>query len=339
MNQYVIYANLNLTLFNNTQTTLLNTSGNDLSPEMKTFYADLLVDNAEPNLIHDQFGDEYNIPKNGGKVIEFRKYSPLDKALTALTEGVTPNGNKLNVSTITAEVDQYGDYIEISDVLDMTAIDRNLEQATRLLGNQAGRTLDTVTREVITAGTNVMYAPKADGTEILTRATVAADCLLTVKTIFRAAARLNSMNTPKKNGSYVAIVHPNVSCDLMTSDDWVDVHKYATPENIYEGEIGKIGGVRFVESTEAKIIENAGANGISVYCTMVIGENAYARTSVKGGGLQFIVKQLGSSGTADPLNQRATTGWKAMKVAERLEEMYMIRIEHASETDPNAESN
>lgn len=340
MNTYVIYTKLNLCLFdNNTQTTLLNTPGNDLSPEMKTFYADLLRDNAEPNLIHDQFGDEYNIPKNGGKMIEFRKYSPLDKALTKLTEGVTPNGNKLDVTVITAEVDQYGDFIEISDVLDLTAIDRNLEQATQLLGSQAGRTLDTVTREVITAGTNVFYAPKEDGTEILSRATVAADCLLTVPTIFRAAARLNSMNASKINGSYVGIVHPNVACDLMLSKDWVEAHKYATPENIYEGEIGKIGSVRFVESTEAKIISGAGANGISVYCTMIIGANAYARTSVKGGGLQFIVKQLGSSGTADPLNQRATTGWKAMKTAERLVESNMIRIEHASKTDPKADSN
>lgn len=104
---------------------------------MKTYYADRLIDYAEPNLVHDQFGDKYPIPQHGGKTIEFRKYSPLDKALTALTEGVTPAGNKLNVSTVEATVDQYGDYIEISDVLELTATDRNLEQATKLLA--AGR--------------------------------------------------------------------------------------------------------------------------------------------------------------------------------------------------------
>lgn len=334
-----LYTDIDLHLFNNTQTTLLNTPGNDLSPEMKTYYEKRLIDYAEPYLTHDRFGDQYNIPRNGGKVIEFRKYSPLDKAMTTLTEGVTPDGNKLDVTAITSEVGQYGDYIEISDVLELTAIDRNLEQATKLLGSQAGRTLDTVTREVITAGTNVMYAPKEDGTEILTRDTVAADCLLTVDVIFKAAARLKAMNAVPIDDSFVAIVHPNVSCDLMLSDKWVDVHKYAKPDNIYQGEIGKIGGVRFVETTEAKIFGGEGAGGISVYATMILASNAYGTTSVEGGGLQHIVKQLGSAGTADPLNQRATTGWKALKTAERLVEEYMIRVEHASSTDAQAASN
>ena len=333
-----LYTDINLQLFA-TQTTLLNQTGNDLSPEMKTYYEKRLIDYAEPNLVHDQFGDAYPIPAHGGKTIEFRKYSPLDKALTALTEGVTPSGNKLDVTTIEATVDQYGDFIEISDVLELTAIDRNLEQATKLLGSQAGRTLDTVTRDIITAGTNVMYAPKADGTEILTRATVAADCLLTVDAIFKAAAKLREMNAVPVDDSFVAIVHPNVACDLMLSDKWMDVHKYATPENIYRGEIGQIGGVRFVQTTEAKIFGPVGASGTSVYATMVIAANAYGITDINGGGLQHIVKQLGSSGTADPLNQRATTGWKAMKVAERLVEEYMVRIEHACATNPKAAAN
>jgi len=333
-----LYVTLDLRLFD-VQTTLLDSPGNDLSPEMKVYYDTRLIDHAEPKLVHDQFGDKKPIPKGRGKTIEFRRFSPLPKALTALTEGVTPAGNKLDVTSFEATVDQYGDYIEHSDMLDLTAIDPVVEQATKLLGSQAGRTLDTITREVITAGTNVMYAPKADGSEVLTRDAITEDCLLTVKLVFRAAAKLHAMNAVPIDDAFVAIVHPNVACDLMTSDDWVDVHKYATPENIYQGEIGMIGGVRFVQSTEAKIIASAGAGGISVYCTMVIAANAYGTTEINGGGLQFIVKQLGSSGTADPLNQRGTTGWKATKVAERLVEEYMVRIEHASATDPNAASN
>ena len=338
----ILFVDMNIQRFAEpgpVQTTLLNAEGNNLSAEMKVYYEDRLIDYAEPNLIHDQFADKYPIPRNGGKTIEFRKYSPLDKALTALTEGVTPTGNKLDVSTITATVDQYGDYIMVSDVLELTAVDRNLEQATKLLGSQAGRTLDTITREVMTAGTNVMYAPKADGTEILTRGTVASDCLLTVDMVFKAAAKLREMNAVPIDDYFVAIVHPNVATDLMLSDKWVDVHKYATPENIYRGEIGQLAGVRFVQSTEAKIIGGAGADDVSVYCTLVVASNAYATTDVQGGGLQHIVKQLGSAGTADPLNQRATTGWKAMKTAERLVEEYMVRIEHASATNPNANSN
>ena len=122
----------------NTNITSQTGAGQDLSVEMKTFYSDYLIDNAEPNLVHDQFGQKHPIPKNGGKTIEFRKYSPLPKALTPLTEGVTPDGQKLNVSKLEATVEQYGGYVELSDMLIMTAIDNNIVQATKLLGSQAG---------------------------------------------------------------------------------------------------------------------------------------------------------------------------------------------------------
>ena len=138
----------------NTQTTGTST----LSDEMKTYYSDYLIDNAVPKLVHDQFGQKHPIPKNGGKTIEFRKYSPLPKMLTPLTEGVTPDGQSLTVSTIESTVAQYGGYITLSDVLLLTAIDNNLVQATKLLGAQAGATLDTITREVLNGGTNVIYA-------------------------------------------------------------------------------------------------------------------------------------------------------------------------------------
>ncbi|HBU12180.1 MAG TPA: N4-gp56 family major capsid protein [Clostridiales bacterium] len=335
----VLHVPLMLTLFD-TQTTLLNTTGNDLSPEMKTYYQDRLIDNAEPALVHDRFGTKYPIPKGKGKTTEFRKYSPLPKALTPLTEGVTPAGNKLNVTTVEATVAQYGDFIEISDVLDLTAIDRNLEESTKLLGGQAGRTCDTVTREVITAGTNVWYAPKDDGTEITSRAAIDRTCLLTPKVVRHAVAALKRMNTqPLEDGHYIAIIHTDTATDIMDNEEWAEMQKYVNPEKMYDGEVGRIGGVVFVESTEAKIWGGAGAGGDSVYGTLIIGANAYGVTDVEGGGLQHIVKQLGSSGTADPLNQRATSGWKAMKTAERLVEEYMIRVEHGSGTNPQAESN
>lgn len=430
---------LNLRMFDNTQTTHLNAPGNDLSPEMKTFYNKRLIDNAEPNLVYDQFGTKYPIPKNGGKTIEMRRYSPLKKATKPLTEGVTPAGNKLNVTALTATVEQYGDYIELSDMLEMTAIDNNVVVSLDLLSSQAGRTLDTITREVVCAGTNKSFAPiiNADGTktEVLLREDVTTACRLTPAEIRKGIAKLKRHNTNPIDGYFVAVIHPDVACDLMGDEEWVEAHKYATPENIYEGELGRIAKCRFVESTEAKIIApeeiweganrltvvqaisssgsnkvkvaevattedmnavlariqggeeilvyvngveaklagiamayeegigshtelrleaavkdvpvgakvcgyGAGKDGSAIYCTMIFGANAYGVTEIEGMGLEHIVKQKGSAGTADALNQRSTVGWKATKTAERLVEEYMLRIEHSSETyGANAMSN
>ncbi len=238
---------------------------------------------------------------------------------------------------------------------------------------------------------------------------------LTVDAVRRAVRTLKNQNADTIDGSYVGIVHPDCAYDLMSDPKWVNVKTYSDPEGIYEGEIGRIEGVRFVESTEAKIFhaENltgaarsltvkttlssanatvsvteaisaaeaaalsgrcvilngtlytvssaaagaagnasvtmtgtvsaadgvagrkiypgeAGAEGRDVYATLILGADAYGTTEITGGGLEHIVKQLGSAGTGDPLNQRASCGWKATKAATRLVEAYMVRIETAS---------
>lgn len=325
-----LFNTINLQLFaENTNVT----TDSGMSVEMKTFYDMTLIDEAQPNLIHNQFGQKRPIPANGGKKIEFRKFASLPKALTALTEGVTPDGKKLSVSKIEAEVSQYGDYVVHSDVLKLTTIDNVIVEATKILGNQAGLTLDTLTRNVLHSGTNVMYCPKADGTAVDSRAGLDDTCKLTVDVIKRAVAIMKKNNAPKINGDYVAIVHPFVAYDLMSDEAWIDAHKYANPDNIYEGEIGKVAGVRFVESSEAKIYEGG------VFGTLLIAEGAYGVTEVTGGGLETIIKQIGSSGVADALNQRGSIGWKAMTTAEILVEPYLMRIESKSALSNEAEAN
>lgn len=404
---------MNLQLFANANTNVTGDSG--LTAEMKTYYSDYLIDNAEAKLVHDQFGQKHPIPANGGKIIEFRKYSPLAKSLTPITEGVTPDGKKLTVSTLTATVAQYGDYVELSDILLMTAIDNNMVQATKLLGMQAGETLDTITREVLNGGTSVQYGA---GVKTARYALVGGDSTaanndyLSVLSIQKAVRYLKTQKAPTISGGYVAIAHPDTLFDIMRDSEWVAASQYAGSTQIFEGEVGKIAGCRFVETTEAKIFHaadltagarnlsvktaissaakeiavkevitsadatalvgrkvligttqyeiesasaaaagsatitvkvaltvdanvviypgEAGAAGRDVYSTLIVGDNAYGVTEITGGGLQHIVKQLGSSGTADPLNQRATVGWKATKVAERLVEAFMLRVETAS---------
>ena len=316
------------------------TTSENLSAEMKTFYDKTLITLASPYLVHDQFGQKRDIPKNGGKIIEFRKFSSLPKALTPLTEGVTPTGNKLNVSSVSATVEQYGDYIEQTDLLELTAVDNTIVEATKQLAAQAGLTMDTIVRNEIVGGTNVLYCPKVSDsteTEVTSRSQIDKTSLLRVKDVFKAAAELKAMNAPKIDGYYVGIIHPYVAYDLMqeAGNQWMEVQKYATPENMLKGEIGCLGGVRFVESTEAKIWKDGDAP--AVFATLIIGADAYGVTSVTGGGVEHIVKQKGYGN--DPLNQRSSIGWKGLKTAKRLVEEYLVRIESGSTFSGTAEEN
>lgn len=322
------------------------TTDSKLSAENKTFYDRALVEEAGPNLIHGQFGQKRPIPKNGGKCIQFRRYASLPKALKPLTEGVTPEGRKLSATAVEAEVNQYGDFVCLSDVLDLTAIDNNVLEATKAVGRQAGLTLDTITRNVLQSGTNVFYCPKvgANGvqTPVTDRSGLDKTCTLTVDVVKKVAAMLKAANAPKIDGDYVCILHPYVAYDIMSDPRWEEMHKYTTPENMYQGEIGRIAGVRFVETSEAAVYkgtENSCPTGLAVFGCLFIAQGAYGVTEVTGGGLQTIIKQLGSAGTADPLDQRSTVGWKALQTAEILMEPYMVRVECCSAFSPTAEAN
>ena len=332
--------NLNLQLFAETVNV---TTQESLSAEMKTFYDKNLIREAQANLIHDQFGQKKPIPKNGGKKIEFRKFASLPKALTPLTEGVTPKGSNISVDKIEAEIKQYGDFVVQSDLLELTSIDNTIVETTSVLGNQAGVTLDTVVRDILNSGTNVYYAPiVADGakTEVTSRADLTINARMTANLVKRIVTKLKSVNAPKIDGYYVAIIHPHVAFDLMSDPEWMDVQKYATPENMLKGELGKLGGCRFVESTEAKVFAGEGCPaGLAVYSTLFLGANAYGVTELEGGGLETIIKQKGSSGVADALNQRSSIGWKATRTAEILIPAYLVRCESCSEFSATTAAN
>lgn len=299
--------------------------------EIKTYYDDYLIDCSSPKLVHDQFGQKRPIPAGRGKTIEFRKVSPLPVSTTPLTEGVTPESQKLTISTVEAPVQQYGGYVELSDMVVLTAIDNNLVIAAKQLGAQAGKTLDAITHEVLAGGTNVQYAEgQVTERNQLVGGKAEGNHYLTVDAVRRAVRTLKKQDAEPIGDSFIGIIHPDVAYDLMSDPKWVNVKSYSDPEGIYEGEIGKIENVRFVETSEAKVFEGAGAEGRDVYATLILGDNAYGTTEIEGGGLTLIVKQLGSGGASDPLDQRASVAWKATKAAVRLQEAYMVRIETTS---------
>lgn len=304
-----------------TQTTL--TPG--LSPTIQTYYDKKLLARLLPNLVHMKYAQKRPIPKNGGKTINFRRFSPLAPALTPLTEGVTPAGNSLEMTEIEATLAQYGDFIEISDVIDVVAIDPILDETADLLGEQSAQTLDIVCRDVVTSGTTVQYANGRTA-----RGEIAAGDNLTVDEIRKSVRTLKRNNVKTIDGrNYLGIVEPGTTYDLQSDPKWEEASQYAGSGQIFSGEIGRIYGVRFVETSFAKKYEGAGADGVDVYGTLILGKDAYGMSDVSSSGaVKNIIKPHGSAGTADPLNQRATSGWKAMFVVTILEQLAILRIEH-----------
>ena len=302
-----------------TQTTKL------LSAENKTFYERTLLKRLTPNLVFAKYGQKKPIPSNEGGTINFRRFGSLAAATTALTEGVTPNGSQLSVSTVIAAPEQYGDFIQISDKLDMVGIDPVLTEAAEILGEAAALTVDTLVRDVVCNGTNVLFAGGAENSEDLTPSSV-----LTSEDVRRAVRLLKQQNAkPAEGGFYIGIVDPEVAFDLQNDALWQDVSKYNGGEAIIKGEIGKLAGVRFVESTN--VLKQETESGVMMHSCMIIGKDAYGVVDVENGSApQMIVKPFGSAGTADPLDQRATAGYKLFMTAVRLQELAMVRVECAA---------
>lgn len=305
----------------NTQTTA--TGG--LAPGLQTYYDKKLVERLLSNHVHAQFGEKRPIPKKNGKTINFRKFSSLSQTPGVLTEGVTPAGDSLSETQVTASILQYGNYIELSDLIDLVSIDPVLDQATEILGEQAADWVDVITRDVIAAGTNVQYANGR-----ASRVTVATGDNLTVLEI-RKAIRTMKRNKvkPMSDGSYVCIVEPGTTFDLQSDTNWINAQQYAGSTAIFNGEIGKLYGVRFVETPLAKKFAGAGAASVDVYCSLLIGRNAYSMVDVaSSGAIENLIKPLGSGGANDPLNQRQTTGFKVSFTAMIMEQLAILRIEH-----------
>lgn len=232
-----------------------------LPDQLQKFLDKNLIRLATPNLIHDEDGQERDIPANNGTTINFRAYAALPPADEPLVEGVTPDGKTLNQSHVEATVRQYGDYIVKTDMLDLVGFDNNSAEALQLLGNQSGLTLDRVTRNAMQSGTNVFYAPKISGgseTEVLYRYDLDNSAKLTVDLCEMIHAQLKADNVPTfEDGTYHAIVHPYALYDLRRDPDWIKAADYAKPEELLTGEVGKIAGIRFKASSEAKIYNGA----------------------------------------------------------------------------------
>ena len=241
--------------------TTVNTASSTYSN--KTFYDRTLLEIAKTRLVHASYGQKRSIPRNSGKRVEFRRYELFtpDASALVLEEGVTPAGQSLAQSKIEAEVKQYGAYVEVSDLLDLTSFDPVLAESTELLGEQLGTVVEWITRDAMCAGTNVQYANGKTN-----RLSLEAGDKLTVTEIRKAVRSLKKAKARMFNnvdgGSarkphFVCICSPDATYDLQSDTLWQDVSKYSDVEQIYSGEIGRLFGVVFVESTEAKVFSQS----------------------------------------------------------------------------------
>jgi N4-gp56 family major capsid protein len=317
-----------------------------LPPGTQAFYDRNLLSRAQPNDVHGRFGQKRPVPKNSGNQIKFRRYSQLAAATTALVEGVTPSGSALSVTDVTSTLVQYGDFVTLTDLVSMTNQDPVVTEATDVLGDQAGTTIDQVRRDVLVAGSNVAYASAVADRLSLVNKLLAADLDKAIRFLKNQNAKYmkegimasDKVGTSSVRKSFIGIVHPDVEYDLESITGYKSVSDYGSQEGVIEDEIGSYKNIRFVSSTNAKIWTNAttattagykatasGSN--DVYATLIIAAEAYGLSPLSGEALSTYVKPLGSAGAADPLNQRSTVGWKATTITTILNQAWMLRLE------------
>jgi N4-gp56 family major capsid protein len=315
-------------------TTPFTPGSDDLSTLSKTFYDTELLENARDKLVFAQLGRKQGLPANHGRTIEFRRWRTMGR-ISQLQEGVIPTGKKLGQVAITATLAQYGDYVTISDLIDLHAIDDVVLGATEELGAAAGKTNDLLVRNVLLGGTQIIFADAYNGTSyVSTPSTEAAlqtalasyTVNLTTDVIAKAVTALKkSAGDIKYSGNYyVAVVHPDVVEDLRIHDpNWIEAHKYSAAEEIFTGEVGRMHGVRFVESNNAPVIKKSGQS-YATYKTMMFAKEAFAVIDAEGGGLRTIIKSAKEIG--GPLEQFNTVGCKFEMAAKILYQERMVTI-------------
>jgi N4-gp56 family major capsid protein len=316
------------------------TTRTEIPVENTSFYSRELLERAVAVFLHTQFAQVKDIPGGSGTaLIKFRKYDNLTANTTPLVEGVTPTGKKLSITDVTAQVLYYGDYVVTTDVVSIETLDPILTETAGILGDQVGDSLDQLMRDIMAAGTTVQYASTATQRSEVTSAmkfnsTECKEAVLTLKLNLAkpVTSRIDpstGYNTIPLKASYIGIIHPRTTSDCEADSAWTPVEKYSNKSDVMMNEVGAFPYVRFLETTNAKYFDNEGSGSIDVYGTLIFGRNAYAMTRISTLTLQNIVKPLGSAGADDPLNQRATSGWKLSFVGKILQQPWIIRIEHA----------
>ena len=306
---------------------------NTLSAEMKDFYDTELLENARVEQFYAQFAKRQPLPRSHKGTVEWRKWNTFAPA-SQLTEGVIPTGQKFGVSAITGTIAQYGTYTAITDRLELRAYDDVILGATEEMGASAAETQEKLIRDALLTNANVLYCDNivlATGAKTADAAAAGGNpavkgtpdapsfmlddgtnrCVLTPAMVNKAVTILKKNRVPRINGRYYAVIHPSVAHDLRECEGWIEAHKYAAPEELFNGEIGELHGVRFIEDVFAPVLKsgsNKNAQNGAVYATYFFGKDSFGIIDPEGGALEMIIHDKGEIG--GPLNQFSTIGYK-----------------------------
>lgn len=320
------------------------TSGR-LSAKILAVYDRKLLSRVVATQVFDMFGQARTIPAGSNTKTAFAyRYKNILPATTPLAEYNGSNikaENKIVREEVTYSVGHYGDYIKYSDELDLYDLDNITASFLDVLGDQASLTVDTIRRDVLRGGTNVVFADGgtsrlsvADGLKILTENDFK---IMQIKLKNQGAKKFKkvitgttAIGTQPIRSAYMGIVSPEVTEDLRDLTGWKNVETYADYAKAIENEVGSIGDFRIIETTnnEPVVQKNTAGSDVNIYLSYFMGEDAYATVSLRGkNGIQTKVKPLGSAGADDPLDQYGTIGWKAITGCAILNQAWLIRTE------------
>ncbi len=334
------------------------TTTTQIDPAVATYYDRILLKRGLPFLVHELFAQNRPIRQRNGNQIKFQKYRALAQATTPLVEGVTPSGKQPTKTSVTATLEQYGDFIHFTDMVSLVNQDPVLTEFNELLGEQGGESLDAVCRDKIVAGSNVYYAGSYADSSIDTRGEVntaptSADFKKCRETMIGNKASMIASNIKASTGvgtmpvapSFFCIAHYELQNDLEDMSGWLPVHQYPNGKPAYPSEIGALpdANMRFLITQNGKVWRHSGGTtgagttyrsdddtNVDVFSCLIIGQNAYGKVPLEGENLKSIIKAVGSSGSSDPLDQRGSAGWKATTTYCILEDLFMIRAEFAA---------
>lgn len=306
-----------------------------------------MLSHAEPVLILSKFGLQKPMPMNKADTAKFRRPVPFPPATTPLVEGVTPPPRKMAYEDVPVKMAQYGDVVEITDVVQDLAEDPVMTDASMLCGEQAGATIEQVIYGTIKAGTNVQYANGAARNAVNTPISKTLQRRVTAFLKRQKAKKITSIlggsanfNTTPVEAAYIAVAHTDLESDIREMAGFISVAKYGSRQPVCPEEIGSVEDVRYVLSADLAPFPDAGGakgammstSGVNadVYPVLVFGKEAYGLVPLKGkSAITPMVVNMKPS-ASDPLAQRGYVSWKTYFAAARLNESWMERMEVAA---------